>query len=54
VPLQFYQKEQRVFSLMLEINRRLYCNAANEKLRTFTKIQQDLRDFLGQIVFPVL
>jgi N-formylglutamate deformylase len=54
VPMQFYQKEQRIYSLMLEINRRLYCDTTNEKLRTFTKVQQDLRDFLGQIVFPVL
>jgi N-formylglutamate amidohydrolase len=47
VPMNFYQKNPNVFSIMLEINRGLYLlEPSNEKSEQFTTIQQVVQEYL--------
>lgn len=47
VPMQYYQKNNKVQSIMLEINRSLYLNEpSNEKSNSYPKIKQVVQDFL--------
>jgi N-formylglutamate amidohydrolase len=47
VPINFYQKNPNVFSIMLEINRGLYLlEPSNEKSEQFTTIQQVVQEYL--------
>ena len=43
VPLRFYQKDKRVGSIMIEINRRLYMNADGSRRARFSSVQEDVR-----------
>ena len=49
VPLAYYQKERRVRSLMLEVNRRSYCDEKNRKLPLFGQLQQDLQELMKML-----
>ena len=49
VPLQYYEKEQRVSSIMIEINRRLYLYEYFSKNERFDKIQGDITKMLRSI-----
>lgn len=43
VPLDYYKKEKRVISVMVEVNRKLYMNEETyEKNKNFTKISKDV------------
>ncbi len=47
VPMEFYQKDQRVSSIMLEVNRRLYLNEpTNEKSIEYNKTKEVVQDYL--------
>ena len=50
MPLAYYQKERRVRSLMLEVNRRSYCDEKNRKLPLFGQLQQDLQELIKMLV----
>lgn len=51
VPLKFLEKDKRVFSLMLEINRKLYMDeATGEKSETFDDIKNLIADMVQHIV----
>lgn len=50
VPMCFYQKNPKVFSIMLEINRGLYLlEPGNEKSEQFTTILQVVQDYLKML-----
>ena len=36
-PIKHYQKDKRVFSIMFEVNRKLYINSAKKNVESFTK-----------------
>jgi N-formylglutamate deformylase len=47
VPMQYYQENNKVQSIMLEINRRLYLNEpSNEKSKGYTKVKQVVQEYL--------
>lgn len=47
VPMEFYQKDQRVSSIMLEINRRMYLNEpTNEKSEGYSKTKGIIQDYI--------
>jgi N-formylglutamate deformylase len=51
VPTAFYRTDQRVFSIMVEMNRALYLNEQNGKrLVTFTEVQEKLTMVLKTLV----
>lgn len=48
VPMKFYQKDQRVISIMLEVNRRMYLNEpTNEKSIGYNKTKEVIQDYLN-------
>ena len=50
VPMQFYKKNKKVQSIMLEINRGLYLNEpSNEKTIRYREIKQIVQEFLNLI-----
>jgi N-formylglutamate amidohydrolase len=50
VPMQFYKKNKKVKSIMLEINRKLYLNEpANKKSIRYPEIKQIAQEFLNTI-----
>lgn len=50
VPLEYYQKNKHVSSIMLEINRALYLQEpSNEKSATFTKTKQVVQEYIQTI-----
>lgn len=50
VPMQYYKKDKRVQSLMIEIRRDLYMNELNgDKNIGFDKVKTDLEDILEQL-----
>ena len=50
VPMDYYQKNKNVHSIMLEVNRKLYLNEpTNEKLITFEKTKEIVQGFLEVI-----
>lgn len=50
VPLAHYQKNKKVHSIMLEVNRKLYLNEpSNEKSERFNEIKQITTDYLKSI-----
>jgi N-formylglutamate deformylase len=50
VPLQYYNKNKKVQSIMLEINRRLYLNEpSNEKSIRYPEIKQIVQEYLDTI-----
>lgn len=50
VPMQFYKKNKKVQSIMLEINRKLYLNEpANEKSIRYQEIKQIAQEYLNTI-----
>jgi N-formylglutamate deformylase len=50
VPMNFYQKDNKVKSIMLEINRRLYLTEnSNEKSVNYRAIKQVVKDFMALI-----
>jgi N-formylglutamate deformylase len=50
VPMEYYQKNQKVQSIMLEINRKLYLNEpSNEKSIRYQEIKQVVQEFLKMI-----
>lgn len=52
VPMEFYQNEQRVSSIMLEVNRRMYLNEpTNEKSDGYNKTKEVVRDYLNLLRF---
>lgn len=42
VPLKYYEKDKRVFSIMIEINRRLYIDRDANKIAGYQKIKKDI------------
>jgi N-formylglutamate deformylase len=50
VPMDYYQKNNKVQSIMLEINRKLYINEpSNEKSTRYPEIKQVVQEFLKMI-----
>ena len=50
VPLEFYQKDKRVSSVLLEINRRLYLKeGTNEKTDSYLKTKEVVQGFLDRM-----
>jgi N-formylglutamate deformylase len=50
VPMEYYQKNNKVQSMMLEINRKLYLNEpSNEKSIRYPEIKQVVQEFLNHI-----
>jgi N-formylglutamate amidohydrolase len=48
VPMKYYQKEKRVSSIMLEINRKLYMNEpTNEKSTDYNNTKEVVQDYLN-------
>ena len=51
VPLQFYGKDKRVASIMIELNRKLYMDEeTGEKLLSFPAIQRIVARLLSQLI----
>jgi N-formylglutamate deformylase len=51
VPLQFYGKEKRVASIMIEVNRKLYMDEeTGKKLLSFPAIQRIVAGLLSQLI----
>ena len=47
VPMEFYQKDQRVSSIMLEVNRRMYLNEpSNKKSTGFNQTKEVVQEYL--------
>lgn len=47
VPLEYYEKDDRVKSIMLEVNRKLYMNeSSTEKIASFEKTKETIKGFL--------
>lgn len=49
VPLKYYQKDKRVQSIMIEVNRKLYLNKTFNKNNNFHKIQDLIHNLLKNI-----
>lgn len=50
VPLQFYEKNKNVFSIMIEINRRLYMNEKNGRThKNYSNIKNDIKKICLEI-----
>ncbi len=49
VPLKFYGKDERVKSIMIEVNRKLYLNKMFKKNKNFKKVKQLIKDILTSI-----
>ena len=50
VPMKYYQKEKRVNSIMLEINRKLYLNEpSNEKSTEYNKTKKVVQGYLNML-----
>jgi len=50
VPLEYYRKDKRVKSIMLEINRKLYLKeGTNEKSTNYDKIKQEVGSYVGML-----
>ncbi len=47
VPTAFYQKDQRVMSVMIEINRRLYIDHDINRTSTYQRIKDDIANILN-------
>lgn len=47
VPIKHYKKDRRVYSVMIEINRRLYLNENCEKNTHFSQIKNDIFDVVS-------
>lgn len=48
VPMEYYQKDPRVSSIMLEVNRRLYLNEpTNEKSMNYQKTKEVVQDYIN-------
>jgi N-formylglutamate deformylase len=47
VPMEYYQKDKRVTSIMLEVNRRMYLNEpTNEKSDRYFKTKETVQDYI--------
>lgn len=46
VPIDYYRKDRRVKSVMIEINRSLYMNRNCEKVPTFSRIKKDIKSVI--------
>lgn len=52
VPLKYYQKDKRVQSIMIEINRSLYMNeVTGKKINDFLKLKSDLKEIINSFSF---
>ena len=50
VPMEYYQKESKVISIMLEVNRRLYLNEpTNEKSINYNKTKEVVQGYLNML-----
>lgn len=50
VPMEFYQKDQRVSSIMLEVNRRMYLNEpSNEKSEGYKRTKDIVQDYIKML-----
>lgn len=48
VPMEYYQKDPRVSSIMLEVNRRMYLNEpTNEKSMNYQKTKEIVQDYIN-------
>lgn len=48
VPMEYFNKNKNVWSLMLEVNRKLYLKEnSNEKSENYREIKETIKDFLG-------
>ena len=48
VPMEYYQKDKRVSSIMLEVNRRLYLNEpTNEKSEGYNKTKEIVQGYMN-------
>ncbi len=50
VPMRFYQKDKRVSSVMIEINRGLYMNKDGSRNESFSSIRTDVQALLETVV----
>jgi N-formylglutamate amidohydrolase len=51
VPIKYYQKDERVSSIMIEIKRSLYMNeATSEKIQSFSKIINLINQFTTKLL----
>ena len=51
IPTQFYQKDKRVLSIMIEIKRSLYMNEkTGEKIKSFVKIKKVMNRFISELM----
>lgn len=49
VPLKHYQKDSRVISVMIEVNRSQYMNESGEKTERFTEVKATLKELCKKI-----
>ena len=49
VPMDYYQQDRRVQSIMLEVNRRVYCKKDGRKSERFSAVQRDLQELLAYL-----
>ncbi|MFZ4799575.1 MAG: N-formylglutamate amidohydrolase [Bacteroidia bacterium] len=50
VPLEYYQKNKNVNSMMLEVNRKLYLNGlTNEKSKNYSEIKMLIQEYIKEI-----
>ena len=47
VPLKYYQKDKRVMSVMIEINRRLYIDHSIRKTSGYERVKWDISEVIG-------
>jgi N-formylglutamate deformylase len=54
VPMEWYRKDKRVQSLMIEVNRNLYCQKDGRKSSDFSTVRHDLHTLLASLslMFP--
>lgn len=49
VPMKYYQRDRRVESVMIEVNRKLYIDRMANKSQNYERVRKDIRDILNNI-----
>lgn len=47
--MDYYQQDRRVQSIMLEVNRRVYCKKDGRKSERFSAVQRDIQELLAYL-----
>ncbi len=50
VPMRYYREDQRVMSVMIEANRRLYMNEDLTKSSAYDRLKQDIAELIGTVL----